>query len=98
MVNLSYETKVFPDKLKIATVKPIHKKGGNNEPEQYRPISILTILSKIFERSAVDQMITYYNANKLLSPRQHAYRKNHSTTTSLFELTETIKKHIDKGI
>ena len=97
MVNLSYETKTFPDQLKIATVKAIHKKGGNNDPAQYRPVSILTIISKIFERSAVDQLVTYYNSHNLLNPRQHAYRKYHSTTTSLFELIETIKKHIDTG-
>ena len=97
MVNLSYETNTFPDQLKVATVKAIHKKGGTNDPSQYRPVSILTIISKIFERSAVDQLVTYYNTHNLLNPRQHAYRKYHSTTTSLFELTETIKKHIDNG-
>lgn len=97
MVNLSYETKTFPEQLKIATVKALHKKGEKNDPAQYRPISILTIISKIFERSAVDQLVTYYDTYSLLNPRQHAYRKYHSTTTSLFELTETIKKHIDNG-
>lgn len=97
MVNLSYETKTFPDQLKVATVKAIHKKGENNDPAQYRPVSILTIISKIFERSAVDQLVTYYNLHSLLNPRQHAYRKFHSTTTSLFELTERIKKCIDNG-
>ena len=97
MVNLSYETQTFPDKLKIATVKALHKKGDHNDPSQYRPLSILTIVSKIFERSAVDQLVTYYNAHNILNPRQHAYRKNHSTTTILFELTETIRKQIDRG-
>ena len=97
MVNLSYETKTFPDQLKIATVKALHKKGDNNNPAQYRPISILTIVSKIFERSAVDQLVEYYNSNNLLNPRQHAYRKFHSTITSLFELVETIKSHVDNG-
>ena len=97
MVNLSYETKIFPDQLKIATVKALHKKGDNNDPSQYRPVSILTIISKIFERSAVDQLVTHYNSHNLLNPRQHAYRKYHSTTTILFELIESIKKHIDHG-
>ena len=39
LINLSYETNKFPDQLKIAKVKPIHKKGGNDDPEQYRPVS-----------------------------------------------------------
>lgn len=97
MINLSYETQTFPDQLKIATVRALHKKGGNNDPEQYRPVSILTAISKIFERSAVEQIVSYYDSQNLLNPRQHAYRKYHSTTTLLFELIETARKHIDDG-
>ena len=66
LVNLSYETKIFPDQLKIAIVKPIHKKGDNNTPTQYRPISILPTISKVFERSAVDQMMNYLVKNHFL--------------------------------
>ena len=54
LINLSYETNTFPDQLKRARIKALHKKGGNNEPSQYRPIAILTIISKVFERSAVE--------------------------------------------
>ena len=97
LLNLSYETKTFPDNLKTATVKAIHKKGGNNDPAQYRPVSILTVISKVFERSAVEQLVNYYNGHRLLNRRQHAYRKFHSTTTCLFALIETAKQHIDNG-
>ena len=97
LINLSYETCTFPDQLKTATVKPLHKKGGNNDPAQYRPVCILTIIRKVFERSAVEQLTKYYDFIELLNPRQHAYRKNHSTTTILFELIETTKRHIDEG-
>ena len=96
LVNLSYEINTFPDQLKIAIVKPIHKKGTNNEPEQYRPISILSVISKIFERSAVDQLMKYAVENNLINPNQHAYQKHHSTVTCLFELVESIKKNIDQ--
>ena len=97
LLNLSYETCTFPNQLKTATVKALHKKGGKNDPAQYRPVSILTIISKVFERSAVEQLISYYDSIKLLHPRQHAYRKNHSTTTILFELLEATKRQIDEG-
>ena len=97
LVNLSYETRIFPENLKKATVRALHKKGGNNDPAQYRPVSILTILSKIFERSAVEQLIDYYNQIGILNKRQHAYKKYHSTTTCLFEIIETARKHIDDG-
>ena len=97
LINLSYETNTFPDQLKRARIKALHKKGGNNEPSQYRPIAILTIISKVFERSAVEQITQYYDTNQLLNSRQHAYRKLHSTTTSLFEMIETAQKHFDQG-
>ena len=97
MVNMSYETCTFPNQLKIARVKALHKKGENNDPANYRPVTILTITSKVFERSAVEQMLEYYIADNILNTRQRAYRKNHSTTTILFELIETMKKHIDDG-
>ena len=97
LVNLSYETRTFPDQLKIAVVKPIHKKGCNNDPAQYRPISILPVVSKIFERSAVDQLMKYAVENNLINSNQHAYQKHHSTVTCLFELVESIKTHMDQG-
>ena len=97
MINLSYETLIFPNALKRANVKALHKKGDYNNPAQYRPISILTTLSKVFERSATEQIMDFYSKNSKLTTRQHAYRKYHSTTTCLFELTEAALKHIDDG-
>ena len=78
MINLSYETQKFPDALKKANVKALHKKGEYNNPAQYRPISILTIISKVFERSAADQLMSYYRIKNKLNTKQHAYRPNHS--------------------
>ena len=97
MINLSYETMQFPDALKKANVKALHKKGEYNNPAQYRPISILTTISKVFERSATEQIMDFYIVNNKLSTKQHAYRKYHSTTTCIFELTETALKYIDDG-
>ena len=97
MINLSYETKIYPDALKRANVKALHKKGEYNNPAQYRPISILTTISKVFERSATEQVMDFYIEQKKLSSQQHAYRRYHSTNTCLFELTETALKYIDEG-
>ena len=97
MINLSYEIQQFPDALKRANVKTLHKKGEYNSPAQYRPISILTTISKVFERSATEQIMDYYTRNNKLNTQPHAYRKYHSTTTCLFELVETIKQHIEEG-
>ena len=57
IINISYETKTFPDILKKAIIKPIHKKDDKNDISNYRPISILTVISKIFERAALNQLL-----------------------------------------
>ena len=68
---------VFPDELKHADIKPIYKKESRNEKENYRPVSILPNLSKIFERCMYDQLKDYFD--KLLSKYQCGFRKGFST-------------------
>ena len=97
LINLSYEIKTFPDALKRANVKALHKKGDYNNPSQYRPISILTTISKVFERSATEQIMEFYTSKNKLNTIQHAYRKYHSTTTCLFGLVDAAKQYIDEG-
>ena len=96
MVNLSYKTEVFPDALKKAHVKALHKEGDNNSPSQYRPISILPTISKVFERSASEQLANFLLKNCKLTSKQHAYKKSFSTITCLFEFDECIRAHMDK--
>ena len=97
IINIGYEVNEFPDQLKGAIVKPIHKKECHNTPSNYRPISILPIISKVFERSAVDQLVKYLETG-ILSGSQHAYRKGHSTVTCLAEVTNTIYRSLDNGL
>ena len=86
IINKCYEMNTFPESMKNAVIIPIHKKENPDEISNYRPISILPTLSKIFERSAVDQLVEYLEKNNLLSKNQHAYRKQHSTVTCLMEV------------
>ena len=97
LVNISYKTNTFPSCMKKATVIAIHKKESIDDPSNYRPLSILSTVSKVFERSATDQLVQYLENNKLLSKIQHAYRKNHSTTTCLSEVVNYIYKENDNG-
>ena len=96
IINLSFETKTFPDILKNAIIKPIYKKEDKNDISNYRPISILPVISKIFERATLNQLIRFFEENCLLSALQHAYRKNHGTVTCLFELLNEVYELIDK--
>ena len=76
--------------MKIAVIKALHKKNCTEDISNYRPLSILSVVSKIFERSATDQIVKYLEENKLLNPTQHAYRRKHSTTTCLMEVIDYI--------
>ena len=97
LVNISFKTSTFPDSMKKAIVRAIHKKGETEQPGNYRPLSILPIISKIFERSAVNQLVQYLEENKLLNNVQHAYRRGHSTVTCLTEIVNFIYQENDKG-
>ena len=96
IINKGYQSYTFPNCMKNAVIKALHKKGNTEDISNYRPISILPTLSKIFERAAVDQLIAYLEENKLLSKNQHAYRKKHSTVTCLVELINYVHSKIDK--
>ena len=96
IINLSYNTKQFPDVLKKAIIKPIYKKDDKNDISNYRPISILTVISKVFERAALNQLLKYFEKYSLISVLQHAYQKNRGTVTCLFELLNEVYELIDE--
>ena len=80
LVNLSFQTEIFPDYLKVAKVKPIHKKEAFDNPSNYRPISILSVFSKIFEKLVYTRLYKFLYTYKILYPLQFGFRENHSTT------------------
>ena len=83
LCNLSLTFGSFPDACKIAKVKPLFKKGSKTDPSNYRPISLLPLLSKVFERVVLDQTEEFLNLNKILYDYQSGFRKNNSTDTCL---------------
>ena len=95
IINTGYNCRKFPDCMKNAVIKVIHKKESTEEISNYRPISILPTLSKVFERAAVNQIVHYLESNHLLSHCQHAYRKSHSTVTCLYESVNYLYEMID---
>ena len=97
LINLSYETGTFPDSMKEAIVRPLFKKEDKEKPEYYRPVSILPVVSKVFERSATNQLMNHLEEHKLLSNTQHAYRRLHSTVTCLADLIDEIRKRRDRN-
>jgi hypothetical protein len=77
--NLSLKTGIFVDAWKKACVLPIYKSGDRRLCENYRPISILPVISKILERSVFDQLYKFLNDNSLLSKYQFGFRPKNST-------------------
>ena len=69
-VGLKLSTSIFPDDWKVARVRPIHKGEAKDDANNYRPISVLSAISKIFERIIHDQLYYYLNENNLLSENQ----------------------------
>ena len=77
LCNLSMTLGSLPDACKIAQVKPLFKKGSKTDPSNYRPISLLPLLSKVFERVALNQTEEFLSRNKVLQDYQSGFRKNH---------------------
>ena len=96
IVNNSLTSGVFPSMWKSAEVIPIHKQGDYEKPENNRPISLLPILSKICERTALNQFMPYLVQNERLSTNQSGNKRWHSTETSLIYTTDKILSAIDQ--
>ena len=86
---------MFPDELKEADITPVFKKGSKSEKENYRPVSILSNISKIYERCMYDQLSEYFEG--ILSKYQCGFRKGHGAQHCLVVLIEKWKKYLDKG-
>ena len=83
VINLSLIQGSVPDDLKSARVVPIFKKNDKTEVGNYRPLSILSIISKVFERVVYNQLETYLDERKLLYDLQSGFRAKYSTDTCL---------------
>ena len=97
IINLSFKSGIFPNLCKIAKVIPIFKKENPLLCENYRPISLLPIFSKIFEKVIYKRMYDFIEKNKLIYKCQFGFRSKHSTTHALISITESIKSLIDTG-
>ena len=97
IINQSLTTGIFPQKLKIAKVIPIYKKDDNTLLDNYRPISFLPAISKIFEKVVYTQLYDYFTTKSLFYTSQHGFKKLHSTETAALEFVDRIIKFLDTG-
>ena len=96
LVNEMFRDCCFPDMLKCAEIGPVHKKDSVLDKSNYRPLSVLTSLSKLFEKCINHQLTKA--GNSIFCTTLSAYRQNHSTQHVMLQLIENIKQNLDKKL
>ena len=81
---------IFPERLKFSLIKPIYKSGDKSSPSNYRPISLLPVFSKIFEKVIYQRLFDHLNNNAILNEHQYGFRSNVSTESASFVLLNEI--------
>ena len=92
--NHSISLGIFPNKLKLVKVIPVYKKGSAEELNNYRPISLLPSLSKIFERLLHKRMLSFFNCNNVLVPTQYGFRHKRCTIHPILDLITSCHDNI----
>ena len=97
IINQSLCTGVFPNRLKIAKVIPLFKKSDPHIVDNYRPISLLSSISKTFEKVVFNQVYAYFTNKDLFYNSQYGFRKLHSTEYASLEMVDCISQYLDNG-
>ena len=99
MINLSIQTSKFPTLWKHSKVIPLLKPGSEDQlaPKSYRPVALLSVLSKILERVIFMQIVQYMNEENLMHPYHHGFRADHSTTTAMLQMYDLWIEAANKG-
>ncbi len=97
IINKSFNCGIVPSTLKRSRVIPIYKSGNKDDLINYRPISLLPVISKVFEKLVYIRMISFIDKNKILSNCQFGFRANHSTSHAIIRLTDLISSYLDKS-
>ena len=99
LFNKIIDTKIIPDQWKVSKTIPLHKKGDKKDIENYRPISNICSLAKIFERVILLKISTLEAINNvdLTGTHQHGFKKGHSTVSAMLEIQDRLATGLDKG-
>ena len=95
LFNLSFSSGIFPDKLKIAKILPVFKKGSKLECSNYRPISLLSNLNNVIEKLMRKRLMEFLNEQKIIYCKQYGFRKGFSTAHAKINLIDNIESAID---
>ena len=96
--NKSISTGIFICDWKIARVTPIYKEGVKSNMNNYRPISVISIIAKAMEKLVHSQFYSYLQQSDILTNSQHGFRPLHSTTTALLKMSDQWYRNMDEGL
>ena len=96
--NLSLRTAIFPDDWKLAKVTPVFKNGNRNDCGNYRQISVISVVAKVFEKLVYQQLKSFMTINNVLVDQQSGFRFQHSTETTLLSSTNEWLYNMDRGL
>ena len=97
LFQLCFSKGTFPDQWRTASVIPVHKRDSKSDPTKYRPISLLSIISKVMETVVNKQLQNHLLNNDLISSRQFGFRPHHSTADLLTILAQTWNASLDRS-
>ena len=97
LYNDSLHSGIVPSDWKRSQIAPLHKGGAEDDPTNYRPIAVVSIIAKILEKIVATQLSDYFESNNLIHPHQGAYRHGKSTEDILLVAVDTIVTCLDKG-
>ena len=98
MINKSVQMGVYPNKLKHAKIIPVYKSDDIIDPNNYRPISLLSIFNRIFEKVMCNRLQIFLDKHEVLYYSQYGFRKNCSTEHALIDIVSKIQSNIDKKL
>jgi len=97
VINLCLSKGEIPEDFKTGKVTPIFKTGSKHQMDNYRPITVLPVCSKILERCIHTQLMNHLETHKLLSEHQFGFRRKRSTEIAATIFVDSIRKNIDEG-
>ena len=93
--NIFMSLGIYPDALKVAKVTPLHKKGDKTVDDNFRSISVLTQINKIFEKVIHERLVTFVDKHSILPNNQFGFRKGHSASHGVTHLNEQVTKNLE---
>ena len=98
LMNKSILCGMYPRQLKHAKVVPVHKTGDETDPSNYRPISLLSVFNRIFERLMYKRLKSFIDKNDMLFKSQYGFRNNYCTQHAILDILNKIQSNVDKKL